>query len=97
MNRSKSNSARAEQESNVPVRPRYINLGTDSEGAVHTYRTADETVIVVADGGRKHVADVADRPVDDWMAFVRQERGWADEQYGVGLVDMLQQRVEVQG
>lgn len=33
----------------VSVRPHYIDLGTDTEGAVHTYRTTDETVHVVQD------------------------------------------------
>jgi len=71
------------------VRPAYIRLGTDATGASHVYRTTDETVHVVIDGEREHVADVADRPVDDWMAFIRDRRGWATERYGVGLVDML--------
>jgi len=92
-----TNTSHDRQKSSVNVRPAYIELGTDATGASHVYRTTDETIHVVADGGREHVADVADRPVDDWMTFVRQERGWADEQYGVGLVDMLQQRVEVRG
>ena len=79
------------------VRPKYINLGTDGDGATHTYRTTDETVhAVAADGTREHVEQLAGASVDDWMAFVADKRGWADRQYGVGLVEILADAMEGQ-
>jgi len=77
------------------VRPKYLALGTDGEGASHTYRTTDRTVIVVADGGREiQRALDAETDVDDWMDFVAARRGWERKQYGVGLVEMLVDALE---
>jgi len=77
------------------VRPKYLPLGTDGKGASHIYRTADRTVIVVADGGRELQRQLDSRTdVDDWMDFVTEQRGWERKQYGVGLVEMLTDALE---
>lgn len=64
-------------------RPRYVPLGTDTAGAHHVYRTADETILVVADGRVTHRLDLGSRSVDDYVRFVREEtaREWADRRY----------------
>jgi len=72
----------------VSVRPRYLDLGTDAEGAVHTYRTTDETIHVVQDD-QYEVVELSGRPVEDWMDWTERERGWAHARYGGSLVDML--------
>lgn len=87
--------ATCRQESTARVRPATIVLGTDAEGATHLYRTQTETVHVVdADGRREHVASVAGRPVEDWMAHVRDARGWASEHYGLDFVGHLAARLD---
>lgn len=65
-------------------RPRYILLGIDDSGCRHYYNTRTETIRVV--DGRVQVArlDVAQRPVDDYVKFVRDQldgREWADRRY----------------
>jgi len=77
----------------VSVRPRYIDLGTDAEGAVHTYRTTDETIHVVQDD-QYEVVELSGRPVEDWMDWTERERGWADARYGGSLVNMLTDALE---
>jgi len=79
----------------VSVRPRYIDLGTDTEGAVHTYRTSDETIHVVEDG-QHEVVELSGRPVEDWMDWTERERGWAQARYGGGLVEQLADALEGQ-
>lgn len=77
------------------VRPKYLPLGTDGEDASHTYRTTDDTVIVVADGEREIQRQLdGEIDVDDWMEFVTAQRGWERKQYGVGLVEMLTDALE---
>jgi hypothetical protein len=79
------------------VRPKYIALGTDADGATHTYRTTDRAVIAVADGTRELVETLAPgTDLDDWMDFVADQRGWADRQYGIGLVEYLADQLEGQ-
>jgi hypothetical protein len=79
------------------VRPKYIPLGTDADGATHTYRTTDRAVIAVADGAREHVESLpSSASLDDWMDFVADKRGWADRRYGIGLVEMLAGQLEGQ-
>jgi len=70
-------------------RPTYIDLGTDAEGREHTYRTTVETIVVVRDGQRVHREQLGPRTVDDWMDFVAERIGWADQRYGLGAVDDL--------
>jgi hypothetical protein len=77
------------------VRPKYLSLGTDGQGASHCYRTTDDTVIVVVDGGREIQRPLdAETDVDGWMGFVTARRGWERKQYGVGLVEMLADALE---
>lgn len=71
-------------------RPTHIVLGTDAAGATHHYHTPTETVHVVRDGTREHVELLCGRPVDEWIMFVREVRGWADRQYGLGIADLVE-------
>lgn len=68
----------------IDPRPDYIELGDDSDGASHVYRTTDETIHVVQDGKRiqKFVLDTC--TVDDYVKFVRDEvdeREWENRRY----------------
>ena len=76
------------------VRPAYIDLGTDAEHATHTYDTRRECVHVVQDGSHD-VVDLSGRSLDAWMDYTRRERGWAREQYGRDLIDVLADALEV--
>lgn len=60
------------------VRPAYIALGVDSTGCWHTYRTADETILVTDGVGITRREPLNGRPVDDWIAYVDDRRGWLD-------------------
>lgn len=64
------------------VRPTYIVLVTDADGADHIYRTDDETVHVVTDAGRDRVEQLGARSVDEWITFVDERRGWRHRSYG---------------
>ena len=72
-------------------RPTYIELGTDTEGGTHLYRTSDETVFAFdADGHPEYRFDVTGIVVDDYVAHVTACRGWAHCRYGrAALVDQL--------
>lgn len=69
-------------------RPRYYTVGIDSRGAHHLHRTADDTILVVADGELTHRFDVDPwipnvRSVDEYVRFVRDEvegREWRERQ-----------------
>jgi len=71
------------------VRPTYFDLGTDTEGAHHTYCTLTDEVHVVQDGAREIVQELDGRDIDDWMDYVQQERGWSRKLYGVSLGEVL--------
>ena len=60
-------------------RPAYIELGDDSDGASHVYRTTDESIHVVQNGQRVQYFVLNGRSVDDYVKFVRDEvedRAW---------------------
>ena len=66
------------------VRPAYIWLGEDTEGASHVYRTIDETIHVVQDGERVQRFALGARTIDDYVKFVRDEvdgRDWQNRRY----------------
>jgi len=73
------------------VQPKYIDLGTDTEGGVHTYRTTDSTVFVVRDGDLVHREDLAAKcaDLDDWMEHAARLTGWQQRRYGQTLGEML--------
>lgn len=65
-------------------RPAYIELGGDTDGASHVYRTIDETIHVVQDGERVQRFELGTRSVDDYVKFVRDDvegRDWEDRRY----------------
>jgi ribosomal protein L27 len=66
------------------IRQRYYNLGTDTMDTTHVYRTTDETIFAVANGTIEHRFDLdtIDKSADEYMAFVAEQRGWAQRQYG---------------
>jgi len=73
----------ADKATDRTVRKRHVVMGVDDTGAVHHYHTPTETVHVVdSDEGRQHREDISD-PRDDtrWVAYVGQQRGWADQWY----------------
>ena len=77
------------------VRPQYIPLGTDERGAHHCYDTVTDTIHIIHDDGSRgrRVLDGGD--VDDWMDAVSDAHGWKKRQYGVSLLEMLTDAVEV--
>ncbi len=77
-----------------PILMSHIVLGTDGFGMTHHFDAAREVVHVVDDEGRTHVEPVEGRPVEDWMAFVADKRGWRRKQYGVGLDRLLARSLE---
>jgi hypothetical protein len=65
-------------------RPAYIELGDDTDGASHVYRTTDETIHVVQNGQRIQKFVLNGRSVDDYVKFVRDEvdgREWENRRY----------------
>lgn len=65
-------------------RPAYIELGDDTDGASHVYRTTDETIHVVQDGERVQRFSLGTRTVDDYVKFVRDDvegREWENRRY----------------
>lgn len=65
-------------------RPTYIQLGQDTDGASHVYRTTDETIHVVQDCERVKKFVLDSRTVDDYVKFVRDEvdgREWENRRY----------------
>ena len=87
------------------VRPAYIRLGENTDGASHVYRTTDETIHVVQDGERVEKFVLGSRSVDDYVKFVRDEvdgREWENRRYiaddedpFAALVDQLADATEV--
>ena len=89
-----STNTRSTQE-RTAVRPRYVSLGVDADGSHHVYRTVDESIHVVhCERGREHVEHIARRPVDEWMVFVDERRGWDERHYGVGLAEMAARAIQ---
>ena len=98
-----------ESDPNAPKRtdprPAYIELGDDTHGAFHGYRTTDETIHVVQDGERVQKFVLNGRSVDDYVNFVRDDvegREWENRRYVAGdedpfaaLVDQLADATEV--
>lgn len=76
-------------EKRTGARAAYIALGVDTHGASHVYRTADETIFVINDGTIQRRQSLDGRPANDWVRYVRQERGWAERQYATSFADAL--------
>ncbi|MDB2249242.1 hypothetical protein [Halorubrum ezzemoulense] len=86
-------------------RPVYIELGDDTDGAFHVYRTTDETIHVVQGGERVQKFVLNGRSVDDYVKFVRDDvegREWENRRYVAddedpfaALVDQLADATEV--
>lgn len=66
------------------VRPTYIELGEDTKGAWHLFRTVDETIHVVQDGARIQRFDLDGTSADEYVQFVRDDvddRDWATRKF----------------
>jgi hypothetical protein len=73
-----------------PIRPKYIHLGTDQEGAHHVYRSVDESIFEIRDGEIENRYSIDGRSVvDDYVGWVQGTRGWDDRQYGFGPLEEL--------
>jgi len=67
----------------VELPDRAFHLGRDRSGADH-YATPSKRVLVVrhtAAGDELERAEAIGRPLQDWMDYVRSERGWTVEKY----------------
>jgi hypothetical protein len=65
-------------------RPRYVPIGTDTQGDHHCYRTVDETILVVSDERVTERFELANKSVDTYVRFVRDDVGgreWAERRY----------------
>ena len=71
-----------------------LRLGVDSEGATHHYSRIAGTVTVVEVDGGVHRTDLEDRPLEMWIDFVADERGWETLRYVESFVELFD-RVEV--
>jgi len=62
-----------------------VHLGRDAEGADHYLLRTQRVIGVVrhteAGDELEAVESVEHRPVQDWMDYVRAERGWTAEKY----------------
>ena len=82
-------------EKRTDPRDAYIQIGVDSEGAHHIYRTRDETVHVIRDGQRSYRIDLLKRrkTVNDWIRHVSCKRGWKYRDLYVDLGDFADSRI----
>jgi len=71
-----------------------LRLGVDSEGATHHYSRIAGTVAVVEVDGGVHRTDLEDRPLEMWIDYVADERGWETLRYVESFVELFD-RVEV--
>jgi hypothetical protein len=54
-------------------------FGIDQTGAAHRYDAVQDWLVVTRDEEVVHETSLDDRTMDEWIAFIDQERGWADE------------------
>jgi len=79
----------------TPLLMPHVLLGVDGFGMYHHFDARAERVHVVdPDGDRTHTEDLHGRPVEDWMAYVGDMRGWTRKEYGVGLDQILARALE---
>lgn len=71
-----------------------LRLGVDSEGATHYYSRIAGTVAVIETDGGVHRTELEERPLETWIDFVADERGWETLHYVESFVDLFA-RVEV--
>lgn len=79
------------------VRPDRIFIGRDKTGAEHHYLTTKEAVVVVSADGmrmRRQPLDEAN-PIEKWVTFVGDRRGWADQRLYQSFGDAMAAQVEV--
>jgi len=92
--------ARSSEKSTVTKtnpRPSRIKIGTDGEGAEHFYMTATETVVVVQDGERTIRQSLdEDNPIEKWVTFVGDRRGWEDQRLYESFGDAMASEVSLE-
>lgn len=69
-------------EESIDARGPINYVGTDGDGADHYHAPYEGRVWVVQDGEIVHEEDLAGRPIDHWIDYVRSERGaWIECHY----------------
>ena len=67
-------------------------LGTDATGAVHHHSAYDDRVVVVTESGDIETTfDLSDRRLSAYLAFVDDQRGWANLNYAESFGDILKE------
>jgi hypothetical protein len=69
-------------------------LGIDCEGAVHYFSRIAETVAVIASDDTVQWESLAQRPLQAWISYVADERGWETLRYVDAFADLFD-RLEV--
>lgn len=68
-----------------------LPLGVDGEDSAHLYTRREHTVVVETPSGRiEQRIELEDRPLEDWVAFVDEKRGWATLNYASCFADVLE-------
>jgi hypothetical protein len=77
-------------------RPPRIFIGRDETGAEHHYLTRKRAVVVIsADGRRMHRQPLDDdNPIEQWVTFVGDRRGWADQRLYDSFGDQFASEVD---
>lgn len=78
-------------------RPAYMDLGDDTDGAYHIYRTTNKILHVVQECQYVQKFVLNGRSVDDYLNFVRNKiagREWANYRYVANGEDLLGALVE---
>lgn len=64
-------------------------LGTDDVGTDHYYSRIANIVVTVDTDGTTQREDLGDRPLQHWIAYVDEKRGWKTLQYVESIVDLF--------
>ena len=65
-------------------------LGTDGQGGTHHHSPYDRRVVVVSEAGDiEHVEELGTREIGEWIAYVRDERGWASLNYRESFAEIV--------
>ena len=70
-------------------------LGVDTTGAVHHHSPYDDRVVVVAQSGDiERTFDLSHRRLSAYLAFVDEQRGWADLRYADSFGQILSEALQ---
>jgi hypothetical protein len=68
-------------------------VGVDTDDATHLFDWYEDEVYVVVDGEIEHVEELAAGQLSEWVAFVRERRGWKQCRYVDGAFTDLAETV----